>query len=147
VGYLLAKAEGVDPYPVVLMCLFGDIQEARINDLHKLGQRYINFRKAEEAAFAEQVAGLPLFIRNELSYIRKEYVGQKTREGIIARDADILECLLQAKEYAELGFKVARRFLKQAPSHLKTVSARSLWRALRGHASQRWWERLSKFER
>ena len=31
-----------------MMTLFGDIHEARINDLHKMGHSYIDFKKAEK---------------------------------------------------------------------------------------------------
>ena len=37
------------------MTLFNDIHEARINDLHKMGHYYIEFRKAEQRAFDEGV--------------------------------------------------------------------------------------------
>src|SRR5947207_14918734 len=51
IGHYLAHAEGVDPYPVMTMTLFNDIHEARINDLHKMGHYYIEFRSAEKKAF------------------------------------------------------------------------------------------------
>src|SRR3989344_8145019 len=55
IGYFLAKIEKVDVHKVVLMCLFNDIHEARLNDLHKVGHRYIDFKEAEKKAFTEQL--------------------------------------------------------------------------------------------
>jgi len=146
-GYTLARMEGAEPYKVLLMTLFNDIHEARITDLHKMVQRYIDIEKAEDNAFHEQVNALPGSIKNELVSMRGEYRAQKTKESIIARDADILECLIQAKEYDEFGFKEAVKFTKRAPDFLKTKSARSLWRSAKKMKLNAWWERLSDFKR
>jgi putative hydrolases of HD superfamily len=68
-------------------------------------------------------------------------------EGIIARDADILECLIQAKEYHEHGYKEASKFMKKAPSFLRTKTAKRLWLLARKSNLNKWWEKLSGFER
>ncbi|MBU2102961.1 MAG: HD domain-containing protein, partial [Candidatus Omnitrophica bacterium] len=104
IGYLLASLEGADSSRVILMTLFGDMHEARITDLHKMAQRYIDVREAESAAFSGQISRLPEPMACELARMRREYTAQETKESIIARDADILECLIQAKEYYEFGF-------------------------------------------
>ena len=147
IGYVLALAEGAAPYKVLVMTLFNDMHEARINDLHKMAQRYIKLEKAEDEAFLEQTAGLPGKMRRELDGLRAEYRRQKTKESVIARDADILECLIQAKEYCEYGFSEARKFMKKAPEALRTRSARRLWRLAAKMPLNAWWERLSRFER
>jgi putative hydrolase of HD superfamily len=146
-GYFLAKAEQADPYPVLVMTLCNDLHEARINDLHKMGQRYINFSLAEKKAFNEQIQGLPLELHLELKNFREELVGQNTKEALVARDADILECLLQAKEYYERGEKLAQNFFQKAPRHLKTASAKKLWSIIKKSKIDRWWMRLSDFKR
>ncbi|MBL7158470.1 MAG: HD domain-containing protein [Candidatus Omnitrophica bacterium] len=147
IGYLMAKEEKASPYKVLVMTLFNDMHEARINDLHKMAQRYIKLEKAEDSSFSEQIEKLPLGIRKELSGLRREYRAQKTKESIIARDADILECLIQAKEYKEHGFKEAVKFMKKAPNVLKTKTAKELWKLARSSDINTWWERLSVFER
>ncbi len=103
IGHYLAHCEGVDPYRVLTMTLFNDIHEARINDLHKMGHYYIDFRKAESKAFADQIAFLDGKVKASLKAMRADYERQSSLESITARDADILECLIQAKEYAENG--------------------------------------------
>jgi len=147
IGYLIACREGASPYKVLLMTLFNDIHEARINDLHKMAQRYIRLKEAEDSAFLEQTATLPKNISRELRGLRNEYRKQKTMESVIARDADILECLIQAKEYHEYGFKEALKFTMKAPGKLRTKTARRLWARARGMSLNRWWERFSEFER
>ncbi len=147
IGYILAKAEKADPYKVLIMTLFNDIHEARINDLHKMAQRYIDLHKAEDKAFYEQIGKLPIGVKKELSGSHKEFRKQTSKESIVARDADILECLIQAKEYYEHGSKEAVKFMKKAPSFLKTNEARKLWRLAKTVNLNEWWERLTKFER
>jgi len=147
IGYVLAKLEGADPHRVVMMSLFGDLHEARITDMHKVAHRYLDVRKAERKAFSEQIKYLQEEIKGELRELREEHDGQRTPEGRIARDADILECLIQAKEYADLGYKTAEKFFRKAPEHLKTKSAKKLWKSARKWDSGTWWEKLGKFER
>ena len=147
IGYVLARMEKVDPYKVLLMTLFNDIHEARIGDSHKVAHRYIDVRTAEKKAFRDQVNGLPEFFGKELSDMREEHDDQKTGESLVARDADILECLIQAKEFLDMGFKKAEKFFKKAPSHLVTKSARDLWKTVLTWDSGSWWEHLGTFER
>jgi len=147
IGYVLARLEKADAEKVFLMTLFGDLQEARITDLHKMAQRYIDGPAAEDRAFAEQIRGLPPSFRRELSGMHREYRRQKTKESLVARDADILECLVQAREYEEQGFPQANRFTKKAPVFLKTKSAKKLWRMAKSNNTHAWWVRLSTFAR
>ncbi|MEA3489153.1 MAG: HD domain-containing protein [Candidatus Omnitrophota bacterium] len=147
IGYVLAKLEGADPYKVLMMTLFNDLHEARINDLHKVAHKYLNVREAEKRAYFEQVEPLEEGIKEELTGSKEEYDAQETPESLVARDADILECLIQAKEYTDLGFRSAEKFFKQAPGHLRTESARRLWESTKNWDSNAWWEKLGVFER
>ncbi|MFH1460042.1 MAG: HD domain-containing protein [Candidatus Omnitrophota bacterium] len=147
IGYILAKRENVQPYKVIMMCLFNDIHEARINDAHKVAVRYINYQAAEDRAFHDQTEKLPTAIKKEMRSWRKSYTEQKTKESIIARDADILECLVQAKEYLDQGFPQAKLFFKKAPKFLKTKGAKNLWRNLKAWDSSTWWQKITKFKR
>ncbi|MBD3263975.1 MAG: HD domain-containing protein [Candidatus Omnitrophica bacterium] len=147
IGYILAKTEKADANKVVLMGLFNDIHEARISDLHKMAQNYIDEPEVSLKAFKEQVKKLPSGLKKELNDLRKEYIAQTSIESLIARDADILECLIQAKEYREEGWLHADEFMKKAPAFLKTPSARRVWKAARGADPSRWWFKLSKFLR
>ena len=146
-AYYLAHVEKADPYKSIVMALFNDIHEARINDLHKMGHYYIDFKVAERKVFNDQIKDLEVSLRQELDGLRKEYEKQKTLESLVARDADILECLLQAKEYYDSGHLKTKRFFQQAPDHLKTSSAKGLWRSMKNYDTSRWWEKVVKFER
>lgn len=147
IGYILARMEKTDPYIVLLMTLFGDLHEARITDLHKMAHRYLDVAQAEDAAFNDQLRGLPKGMREELAGTRREYRRQETKAAIVARDADILECLIQAREYYEQGYRQAKKFMVKAPGFLKTKSARSLWKAAQKADLNTWWTRLTTFTR
>ena len=141
-SFCIAKMEGVDPLAAVMMGLVNDLHESRINDLHKVGQRYIDFPAAERKSSKEQLSELPQQIGADLKRWVKDLQEQKTAESIVARDADILECMIQGKEYADQGHKQALDFMT-GPAHLlKTKSARSLARRLPKWKSDRWWHHL-----
>ena len=147
IGYYLAHLEKVDVYRVLVMTLFNDIHEARINDLHKMGHSYIDFKAAEKRVFDDQTRKLDGSVKFDLRKIRDDYDRQASRESIVARDADILECLLQAKEYYDSGHLGVKEFFKPPPDHLKTKSAKKLWQAMKRWNSHEWWTRVVKFER
>jgi putative hydrolase of HD superfamily len=147
IGYLLAHQEGVSVERTVLMTLFNDIHESRITDLHKMAQRYIDAEPAEDASHNDQIDPLPEGIRTEMSDLREEYRAQESQESIVARDADILECLIQAREYLAHGHSSASLFMEKAPAHLKTASAKKLWEMAREMDVNEWWSRIGKFTR
>ncbi|MCX5680689.1 MAG: HD domain-containing protein [Candidatus Omnitrophica bacterium] len=147
IAYWMAHQEKVHPYRSVLMALFNDIHEARINDLHKMGHYYIDFKKAEKKVFADQTKDFGNGMKKEIVAMREEYDSQKTKESLIARDADILECLIQAKEYYDEGHLKAKLFLNRAPLFLKTKSAQKLWKQIIRWDSALWWQHVVKFER
>ncbi|MCK5180826.1 MAG: HD domain-containing protein [Candidatus Omnitrophica bacterium] len=147
IAYYMAHLEKVDPFKAMAMALFNDIHEARINDLHKMGHHYIDFKEAEKEVFKDQVEHLDKGVKDEMTVLRREYDVQKTKASIVARDADILECLLQAKEYYDSGYLKTKKFFKTAPDHLKTKTAKALWKQMKKWDSSRWWEDIVKFER
>ena len=146
VGYALAHMERVDVHRTLLMTLFNDLHEARITDLHRMAQHYMDAEAAEDRSFSDQIQGLPKTIRDELSGVRSEYKLQESRESIVARDADILECLIQAKEYSEQGNAGAALFLKNAEK-LQTESARKLWALVERTDVNEWWSRIGTLGR
>jgi len=147
IGFYLAYLEGLDPLRVMAMTLFNDIHEARINDLHKMGHYYIDFKDAEKRVFKDQVKSLDQDVKAELGRFRQEYDDQDSAESLLARDADILECLIQAKEYHDDGHAGAKLFFAKAPTYLKTNSARALWKQIKTWDSNEWWQEIVKFER
>ena len=149
VGYLLAKLEKLDDAgvnKVVLMCLFNDLHESRINDLHKVGHRYINFKEAETKAHKEQTEKLGE-VGKEIFALHEEFQAQKTKEAVVARDADLLENALQAKEYMKIGYHDAQDWINNIWQVIKTESAKELLCEIESSDPNDWWKGLKKIER
>lgn len=147
IGYILAKLEKADDKKVMLMCLVQDIPEARLNDLHKIGQRYIDFKEAEKKALKEQVSVLPDEIKKEILEAFDSYQNDKSKEGVVARDADLLENAIQAKEYLEVGYKDAQNWIDNVRKLLKTESAKKILGLVEKMKSTEWWKELKKVQR
>lgn len=139
IGRFLAEMENADADKVTAMVLFHDIPEARINDLHKVGARYINFKKAEETVLKEQAERLPKKIADEMLSSHYEVEQQKTKEAIIAKDADLLECAIQAKEYLEQSYKDCENWIHNVGKLLKTRSAKKVFGLMNKTNANSWW--------
>ena len=142
IGYFLAKLENADPYKVAIMCLFHDMQEARINDLHKVGQRYVDFGAAEKKAFKEQTESLNEELGGEIKQLLEVFGDKNSIEGTVAKDADILECALQAREYQHKGFVGADDWLKNTRGTLISKSAQKLLELIETSNPDEWWKLL-----
>lgn len=125
IGYLLAEREGADAAKVLAIVLFHDAAEARLNDLHRLGKRYVDWDEAQDRAAAEQEARLPRRLQAKLTSLRSEAKALRTREAQLAHDADRLECLFQACEYAAIGYPV-EEWIESSVAALLTSAARKL---------------------
>lgn len=95
IGYILAKMEKVDPYKVVLMCMFHDAGESRTGDINWTNKKHV--KVDEEKVLSEQLEGL--VDDNEPFAIMKEYEKRKSKESMVAKDADKLAQCLLLKEY------------------------------------------------
>lgn len=144
IGYLLAlEAEG-NPEKVAAMCLYHDMGEIRIGDAHRIAQRYIpNLEKAEEKAMEEQTAPLRPAFQKRIRGLWKEFHAQETLDSQIARDADLLETMLEAKERLDTGYASASRWLENGHKELKTAAAKKLYTELMKSSFSDWWDRLN----
>jgi len=65
-------------------------------------------------------------------------------EAKVAKDADWLECALQAREYLDSGAKDAEDWLERIGERLKTKSAKEIFAHVRKNPSHVWWKGLKK---
>jgi putative hydrolase of HD superfamily len=145
IGYLLARRDrGADSGKVVLMCLMNDLHEARINDLHKVGQAYIDFPAAETKACLDQAASIPE--GDELKKLHLEFQAGESREARLARDADKLECAFQAREYVAAGHPGCHDWFENTGNLLRTAVARELFAALAKADPNAWFRDLPRKE-
>ncbi len=142
IGYLLAMSEKVDASKVIMMCLFHDVHEARTNDLHKIAQKYINLEEAGAKASQEQLELLKGSVGKEVEDILSDLANQESRESIVAEDADILECAMQAREYQAQGYEDAVDWIERAKDRLRCESSKKLLSIIEHSDPNEWWKKL-----
>lgn len=143
VGFVLACLEDADPYKVVSLCIFHDFQEARVSDLNPLTKKYFDQERAEATARADLCHALSEKVSRRLERLFTEYSVRDTKEAAIARDADLLECILQAYEYKQSGFGGADGFIvggSRLQLQLTTGSAIRLAELAETRSSAEWWK-------
>jgi putative hydrolases of HD superfamily len=143
-GYVLASLEGADPQKTAMICLFHDTGETRINDLHRVSKRYINIGRDEERALTEQVERLPNTIAENIMAFFEDYEGRLSLEGKLARDADLLECIFQAREYQVQGYIDVQDWITNCYAGLQTDVARHLAETCLQVEPKEWWQGLKK---
>ena len=137
IGAVLAVMEGADPAKVALMGVVHDTQETRVGDISYIGRRYLKAADNRDVT-ADQTAGAPPAVREALAAIVDEIETYETREAIIHRDADKLECLFQAIEYRETGNANMQQFYDSMLSDLVTDSAKAIGTSAVQVSSQHW---------
>ncbi len=138
IAYYLAKKLNANIEKTVIMTLFHDVPEARTGDLNKVNSSYVKADK--KAAREDQLSLFP-----EIIELLEEFEKQETVESQIARDSDILEVIIQAKEYENKN-PLAKEFYVNAYSRLLLEESKEL--ADRIISSQTtWWKGLKNLKR
>ena len=141
VGMVVAALEGANADRVAALCLLHDVHEARIGDVPSVGRPYVDTR-APEAVTLDQTAGMPIPIATMLQGLTIEYEagkGERSLESRVAHDADRLEMLLQAREYAAQGYDTTG-WVNSALTALRTESGKELGAAILAGDPHAWWE-------
>jgi putative hydrolase of HD superfamily len=143
VAFILAKLEGADPNRLCSAAVFHDMHETRLGDMNKITARYIKTdgklaRKVEEDQIKTLDPKLQDSIRKTLDLTEKEWT--------ILKDADYLECALQAKEYLDIGYKGASTWIENIGKKLKTENGKLLHRKLKTQDSNSWWKGLKRLD-
>ncbi|MDG4797516.1 HD domain-containing protein [Micromonospora sp. WMMD1082] len=125
IGMMLAAMEGADPARVSMLCVLHDTQETRITDIPHIAKRYLT-AVPNTTVTADQVATCPPTVADVITAAVAEYEAGETLEAVVARDADKLECLVQAVEYRHQGIDNVQRWIDSSRAALKTDSAHRL---------------------
>jgi putative hydrolases of HD superfamily len=143
IGYILAVMEGdVNPERVASMVLVHDNGEARIGDQERVAAHYYSNKRAEKKAFKEQLKDIDSDIAKTWEKYFNEYTKKNTKEGILARDADLLELAFQVKEYIDEGHEAVKEWIKNVKKELKSKSAKELLKDMEKTKFTEWWEGL-----
>ncbi|MCY9785765.1 HD domain-containing protein [Nocardiopsis sp. EMB25] len=136
VAAVLASMEGANPERAAFLALFHDTQETRTMDVPYIGKRYLKAAPPESVT-ADQVADLPEVVADMVSGAVAEYEAKESPESACAKDADKLECLLQAVEYQQRGTDT-RAWVDSSLAALRTASAQRLAKAALERSSLAW---------
>ena len=120
---LIAAEEGADPARAALLAIWHDSQETRSGDIPHTARPYMAVRIDPEAITADQVAGLPEAAAKTVRETVSEYEAQTTLEARCARDADKLECLIQAVEYQAGGNTGVQGWITSSRAAIRTRTA------------------------
>jgi len=144
IGYLLAKLENYDqPNEICTMLVWHDIHETRLGDIHKIADRYL--KKDKEKAAIDQLDELAKpKIKQAILNLWQQMERKNTTAGIIAKDADLLEQALTAKEYLEQGYSGAQDWINNIKQTLKTDTAKKLIQEIEQIPNNNWWQGLKK---
>jgi putative hydrolases of HD superfamily len=141
-AYVIAVLEGANPDRAAALGLFHDVPESRIGDVPSVGKPYVSTPPAQAIA-ADQVADLPENLAQHISALIDEHEGAKepgaTAEARCSRDADKLECLLQAREYQAQGNLQMQPWIDSMVAAVSTETGKRLAAAAQELPPDAWW--------
>lgn len=120
---LIAAIEGAEPGRAAFLAVWHDSQETRTGDIPHTARPYLD-QCSSEMITADQTAALPDTARKTVQEAVAEFEAQQTPEAHCARDADKLECLIQAIEYRDAGYARVQGWIDSARDSLRTDTAR-----------------------
>lgn len=136
VGMALAGLAGADTGQVAALCLAHDMAETRITDVASVARAYVT-TAAPEAVTAHQTSAMPADVAKIFQALTAEYEAGETLEAQIARDADKIETLLQAAEYAAQGHDTTA-WRETSLAALRTDAGQELARAISASSPGSW---------
>lgn len=141
-AYIIATLEGANPDRAAALGLFHDLPETRTGDVPSVGRPYITTTAAQDVA-ADQVAELPRELGDHIAALIDEHESAKTPqatpEARCSRDADKLDCLLQAREYEAQGNQQMQPWIDSMATAVATEAGKKLAAAAQEVAPGTWW--------
>lgn len=145
-AYVIAVQEGANPDRAAALGLFHDLPETRTGDIPSVGKRYVSLADPQKVA-QDQVADLPGRLANHILALIAEHEGAKapdaTLEAQCSRDADKLECLLQAREYEMAGNTKVQPWITTMVDAVSTTTGKRLAAAAQELSPSVWWDRFA----
>jgi putative hydrolases of HD superfamily len=143
IASVIAAMEGADAQRAAFLALWHDSQETRTTDLPHLTKNYVSAARNEQVT-QNQVAPLPPAVAAMISAAVAEYEAGETLEARCARDADKLDCLLQAREYQEQGHANVQPWIDTSVAIPATSSAKQIAHEAIIQNSLSWLERAKQ---
>ncbi|GGJ93583.1 haloacid dehalogenase [Pilimelia anulata] len=138
IAFVLATLEGANADRAAVLGLLHDLPECRIGDVPLLGKPHVTTRDAVEV-IGLQTEAVAEPARAALRAAVAEYEGRDTAEARCAKDADRIECLLQAREYGARGNPLVQPWVDSCLAGVTTDAGRRLAAAARETDPNDWW--------
>lgn len=138
IAFVIAVMEGADPDRAATLAVFHDVPETRSTDHHSMAKRYTTQAPAVDIA-ADQTVDLPASVGERIRRTIGEFEGKVTLEALCAKDADKLDCLLQAREYQAEGYQLVQPWVDTMVSAVRTESGKRLAEAALKVPVDAWW--------
>lgn len=122
---IIAAEEGGDAARASFLAIWHDSQETRTGDIPHTAKPYL-VEIDNEAITADQTAHLPESAGKTIRDAVGEYEARSSLEALCARDADKLECLIQAVEYRAAGHTDVQSWIDSSLAGLRTETAQRI---------------------
>lgn len=138
IGFVLAVMEGADPNRTAALCTFHDVPEARLGDIPSIGKPFVATTPAVDVAKV-QTAALPGPLAEAVQALIAEFEARETPEARCAKDADKLDCLIQAREYEAQGYRLVQPWVDTMVAAVCTESGKRLAATVLTVPVDAWW--------
>lgn len=145
-AYVIALCEGANADRAAALGLFHDVPETRIGDVPSVGKRYVK-TSDPHAVITDQTAALLPDLRAHIVALVDEHESAKTADATLesqcSRDADKIECLLQAREYQREGYTELQPWVDTMVDAVVTETGKRLARAAQEVSPSVWWDNFA----
>lgn len=146
-AYLIAHLEGGNADHAATLGLFHDLPETRTGDVPSVGKPYVAI-PPPQAVIADQTAGLPPSLAAHIRTLIDEHESAKrpdsTLEARCSRDADKVECLLQAREYQLAGNQLMQPYIDSMAEAVTTETGKRLAATAQELSPAAWWAHFAE---
>jgi putative hydrolase of HD superfamily len=145
-AYAIAVQEGANPERAATLGLFHDFPETRIGDVPSVGKPYVRTADPNKV-IADQTAALPAALAAHITALIAEHESAKTPDATLesrcSRDADKLECLIQAREYQAQGNQLVQPWIDSMIPAITTRTGTALAKAAQDLSPNIWWDEFA----
>jgi putative hydrolase of HD superfamily len=145
IAYILAAMEGANSDHAAALAMLCDTAQLRAGDQNWVNRIYSDYENEKERAQNDQLDGLP--VAGRVKNIFDEIKECKTKEAIVAKDADFLDMVIQAKYYIANGNKKAGLWIESVKNVFRTDSAKEIFESLKNADIEDWWMDLGPIKK
>lgn len=134
--FLMAKTKKkINKEKLISMALIHDIAEARIGDVNYFEKKYS--KNDEKKAVEDLIKDLSF--GDEIKDLINEFNAKKTKESLLANDADQISFILELKKLKDTGSKGVDKWLPFIIERLETKTGKKIAKRIMETTWDEWW--------